>query len=1731
MLNMSEEFYKYISTKLLDTFSSVGQIKNGDKFFIEFDEISQVKNLYDNLKEVAINYGNNTKVKTFKFQYNYGNPYETYSISFNTLKLVIASSDNVTSDYLVTLRNAVTEQKEVWENTALLIIGVNLIDSIQNGMKDLQKKSMPFNINSLTDNLRSEIFSNNNLNKYEKECLNFHLDNMLNDMFETTLWDYEDVLSIINQGKILDEQYPKLGLFPDNKINEENRKQTLKKRIKENHNEFERIAEAHRLENPKDKLEKRYTSSGVTKLNKDNWYETSFNSVKRYINKNNDTIEYYDEHNILNNENITYWEKPENNNKTGLRKRHILIFNPKKLEEITLEFMFDTVLSKSFINKKSQKIANTKGKKLIINLKSNNETTTFNRVTYTHKDISSLKFIFNIAIVNCPEDILEPIKSNYLILPSKKYIQLLNEDPDCTIQIGTGDEKNIITITEEKQEIPISLNDSIIINNENSLFTETNNLIEFQLIYDLLFKIPLAIKENEEKVIPKQAITIWNYKRENKANFIYNENKIIQGSNIFSIDKKFKKFLKLEEQIILEKIFTGNIDINNNIVPEELDLSLEIKEKYNNILNYYENLETESSLCGYPSLVYLDDTLEELYKDFLLAYNKEIENITEDQSLSDYPKKFNLSKIGIFKSINNIYYSSLSPLNMAYQIELKHELKNEHIEESLLNRLTADNLLPYIYNDNNELFKPFTQNIAKEWIKYEKEVEINLGSTNKFIAKVIEEKMNKFIKTFSYLFDLNHPAQFKINIINIQNDKEIVRGVFNFIYSYIKKSRNIIPVELNIYNNNDNSYFDYFFKCNNASDLNEIFDIKLNSKDLDPSDILRIIQNNITYYKIDKNHKKTFEYAHISFYKSTTNMRSSNSNMENIETGVYLNGLLSETTAFKSGNNYKVGFGTKGLLSKNSLLLRTAINTNEIIHNTKNNGEDIYSKGKSITIKPKTPEFDDVELLYDKSVWVTFIEPLFGLEYFDQNENLIIVHYSEQYTSSNKYDTITVSNQNQEYENIIKLFLNENNFVSDNEHIANNLKIFNGINGEWLLRVISDNNPINRDKLSIISAIKYILSILHNENIIWIPISLDEINRICKTINVTIDSKLHKLLNNTHNVDYILFVGFEFDEEYNVDIVYYPIEIKNDIENIEDLISNDNIINISYIFNSELFKDPNSFKSKFFRNFIIQIALANYKKLSLTNLWNNTKNIMENIKPNLLNDNYNFSVEIKKYIFDCAMFNFREDLENIKIHSDNKIQFFEIPKIYAFEGISDNLSAIIKKIKEGNIIIPGNTHELYNYKPKIQKISKYSNDTYKDTKINQPSEQIKDNTHEKENIYEENEDNSENHNLSINYKPHRFDSFNQEIPLNQVRTLIGTIPHSNKKISIEYGHKELSNRHVLISGKSGYGKTYFMQCLIYEMSKQKIPTLIIDYSDAFTESELQEELIEYLGDNLKIFNVKKDKFPLNPFRKNFEDDYLDISSTIKTIFSSVYNIGPIQENTLLTTIFEQLNEHEEDMNFNHLKNALINNNDKNSLSVLSQINEFLLYDPFINDGTFDWSCLDKRSSNVIIIQLHGYSKNIQRIITEFILWDLWNYKLVYGSEEKPFNIVLDEAQNLDFSTDKSPSVKILKEGRKKGWSAWFATQTISGIIKKTGENPFNIAENIIYFHPTDKIKNVASDFTINNEDKIEWTEKLSNLKKGECIFVGPTKNSENKLNPSKPFYLKIDSLSDRKLNL
>ena len=369
--------------------------------------------------------------------------------------------------------------------------------------------------------------------------------------------------------------------------------------------------------------------------------------------------------------------------------------------------------------------------------------------------------------------------------------------------------------------------------------------------------------------------------------------------------------------------------------------------------------------------------------------------------------------------------------------------------------------------------------------------------------------------------------------------------------------------------------------------------------------------------------------------------------------------------------------------------------------------------------------------------------------------------------------------------------------------------------------------------------------------------------------------------------------------------------------------------------------------------------------------------------------------------------------------------------------------------------------------------------------------------------------------------------------LEDIRGLIGTAEGSSHEIFWEFGSPEINNRHMLIQGASGYGKSYFIQRMLKELSNQGIPSIIIDYTDGFKKSKLEPEFKDSLGDRIEQHNVLFNKFPLNPFKKHLieydeehvpEPDVL-VASRFKDVISSVYNFGDQQEIAIYNAVISGLSKYGDEMDLIKFKEELIKQDSSYASSALSKLTQFLDMMPF-ETNDFDWSDIDNAGGKVIIIQLSGYPKDVQKIMSEFILWDLWNYKANSGDEDNPFIVVLDEAQNLSFS-EKSPCGKILTEGRKFGWSGWFATQFLKGALKVDEINRLENASEKIYFHPNENsISDIAGNLSKDNSDKKMWEQKLSKLNKGQCIVHGHLRDSSGEVYSANPVCVDISQISN-----
>jgi DNA phosphorothioation-dependent restriction protein DptH len=382
---------------------------------------------------------------------------------------------------------------------------------------------------------------------------------------------------------------------------------------------------------------------------------------------------------------------------------------------------------------------------------------------------------------------------------------------------------------------------------------------------------------------------------------------------------------------------------------------------------------------------------------------------------------------------------------------------------------------------------------------------------------------------------------------------------------------------------------------------------------------------------------------------------------------------------------------------------------------------------------------------------------------------------------------------------------------------------------------------------------------------------------------------------------------------------------------------------------------------------------------------------------------------------------------------------------------------------------------------------------------------------------------------------------NKEAPSGRI--LLGETVPNGHPVYWEFDHPGLENRHMLIFGSSGQGKTYAIQGMLCEMSKFKQNSLIIDYTYGFLPNHLEHVTKEVLKPAQHV--VRNDPLPINPFLPQMSDNggivisenSNSVAKRIAGLFNSVYSIGDQQYSVLHRAIMESVDSLGSEMNLDHmLKTIESMAEDKkfkaSAQSLHSKLRPFVLDCPFSSGNvSFDWDHLFMKQDPLCnIFQLAGMDMHSARLITEFILWDLYGHLQSKGKKTDPKVIVLDEVQNLDHQ-EGSPLSKYLREGRKFGLSLILATQTMSNMKKDERDRMF-MAEHKLFFKPADtELKAFAELAAMITRQKVDdWIRKLSTLSKGECYSIGKTLDANGDKLISRALKIRIASMEERSFN-
>lgn len=1685
---MLDQFYNYLSEKIINFFKD-NPLTSGAKYNIQFETDEQVRGLYESLKK-------NTLYRQYEYKDKDGEvKYSSYFLNFDGIKLIVASTmDDVQPDFLTRLRNMVG-MEEGYEDKAILFIHNTTLDSIMGGTESFSKEGMPFHIDSIQNDIKVKI-TKSTFTEVDKAIIDLDLkrkkDVLLGE--SNSIFEYKDLLETINGTCIEKNQYRNFGLFFDSKLRDFSGKE-LNKRLSANATYYSRVDEIHNYGNPELQLEKYFEEKGIEKLSKDNWRDVDFKEVNKSIEAKKETkpLEYKSS--------SEEWDKEEGTSKARSRIRNIIVFNESNVDEHEIEFNFDDTVYKEYLSFEGEMKAITSGKKIKATIFNKPDKSNFYKIVY--KNEKGLKFEFKIVMLICNSKALDSIKTKFSIVAKKKSNYIL---------LNTNDQA--VSFNEYESEVVnyelLNNNDKIDLNENERLDIRISESFDYDGDSDLaLFNLKIGgrytafgIKGTSEKTVPIEGFRVWKLKREKKADFkLSGDNKLQQGTKEYFARDEFRRNIEFEKQIIdLEGLYFK--DTSDGLMIIDLEVNSLLQKKYNDIIKYYK---LSRKL---PSLTYLNDELKALYKSFIDAYLEAINNIEEGSYLTKEDK--NLFKIGVIKrevDDREILFTPLHPLNIIYQLQINGEIDDEVMGDDTLKKYTSTYLLPYIVGFEDSLYIPMEQYHSPEWKYYVDEKLPRYKSSRDFVSKLVNEKIEEFVGHFKYMFDMGHNAPIKINLINTGDSKEILQGIFKYYIKQLKsnKSGNILPIELFIYSDKNitNAFEEVAFN-DDIESLKKQYYIDLKVDEMSEEDVLDLYREKVRFYS--KNVENGIEYAHITFLEMNNDARTITSNMDDIKSGVILNGSISGLPSVFLGDSYRTGFGTQ-YSNENNDLMKVAILLNAL---DASSGGEPFSRRQCKAISIPNNSKCILEKIYEASHWVTFINPKVDLNFFKNDpeaKDLLIIHYSDQYTTAGGYDAITVTRKSTPYQKVIEEFLTNKEVENAEYYSPSIINMFNAVNGDWLLRLLSSKSHFPREKISILSAIKLALAKFKKDNVIWVPISLEEILRVSggaglKQTEGFFSAKNLGFEKNGATSDDILLVGIE-EKKNEVLVHYYPIEVKigeNSATYIQKGI--EQAKSTKKIFNETLLEDEEgnlSSTQKIYRNFLMQLVVTSAEKLNLYNVCseeNWSKIIDSDLRRKLLNEEYRISESFDHKMGEAAVISFKrglvfrdakieDDVMVIEMSEEDGINYItksvtEIREIIGLE--TDNGDELLEDTIDTVEVEEVKDKDEINVLPIVAEGRGDENIFVPETIIDPPSTNIS---------YEITEDKEEKRNIEI---------------------LFGTNQNNNKKIYwYPNDTDKVFHTNTGIIGTMGTGKTQFTKSLItqlyreskYNLDGKDIGILIFDYKGDYNKSKT--DFVE--ATNARVFELFH--LPFNPLSLVTEGNLkpmlpLHTANSLKETLAKAFGLGIKQETLLRDLIMEAYESRGIIKNrpdtWNNpaptLKDVYDMYTSREDLkedslyAAFSNLIDFEIFEPDPNETKSLFDLIN----GVTVIDLSGYDPGIQNLVVAITLDLFYAQMQAYGHSKIERNIrqinkmiLVDEADNF-LSKNFASLKKILKEGREFGVGTILSTQLLSHF--STGENDY--ANYIL----TWVIHNVAE---LNNKE-IKYIFNTQNKSDDESLF-------------------------------
>lgn len=1402
------------------------------------------------------------------------------------------------------------------------------------------------------------------------------------------------------------------------------------------------------------------------------------------------------------------------------RTKNLIIFNLEKYCKIHIQMTYNAKISNSGIMADDSEMTK-EGKQI---------TFTFNRegITFHKLEINDaangITYIFKVCIIDiAPEFMYQTIK--HCVFIDYKKTKKNSRVKLAGVGVNLIFNKNGSTINScklEDNEVYACKYDERLL-----LFTSEEELSNFGsgIKIDINFSgvvVPFTLYPDEVKSIEITGRKILREKIATEKSFEFDAGAILSDTQEYFAKANLLRELRTEQQIIDNEILCGSVKnfyVSDcvKIETSNLNLSAELRNAYLEMLRVYKKKKT------IPTLAYIGTDLLEVIFKYIAAFEKCFSNLQDGENLShEQEDALLLGTISVDRRAEEILMTPFHPLNMKYQLALIQERGMEYATDIVIDRLNSVNLLPYIQR-SKKIYKVSDQLFSQEWKYYAPVENKKYRGSRRYVPKLVEEKISEFLSHFRYIFEDINNKVVRINLINMGDCSEVFIGLTQYFIHAINRNADIDKLnrfEIHIYTDD--------FRGNVFSNIKEYVSLKeylaeqklfvVNGTTMNTLE--GILSKNIQCY-FHKDNGKNYEYTHISFYEMESEITSEQATMNQIETGISLNGILSGIPSSKYGHKYRTGYGTK--YASQSPLVKMASLYNALMQ-VESSGNP-YHAGTSISTQIDEQAENKMEYIYASSNWVVFVDPKVDLDFFSEKEatsDLLIIHYSDQYTSSSGYDAITVTHKSQQYSLVIQEYLKLKGVVAEIQDVHKIINLFNAVNGDWLLRLVSSkrgnkDSTFSREKISIVAAIKFMLAYLKHEDVIWVPISLEEMLRVSGGAGLSKDEGVLSAKNlgfdKGPTSDDLLFIGL--NRSGDVPKIYlYPTEVKTGINDdsvikkaFEQASATANGLHDAFNLGGDIM---DTILYKVNRNFLMQMLVTSCKKMQVYHV-DDSQNwdiILNDFREAILNEQYEMSEDIQELLGKGAVLSFRKALvERRTSFKEDSINFIEMPENDEFGLILKDVIDIFAEISNGK-------------EPEMMLLEQCAVESLTGdlSKLSvgklEEQEDIDNLEGGAEKTTEDKNDDEEYHD-SVDDSATETEEEHEKLDIPGMKILFGKNDQDGKPVLwMPNDTSQLFHTNTGIIGTMGTGKTQFTKSIITQLYMQQkynvdaldLGILIFDYKGDYNESK--QDFVEMT--NAKI--LKPYHLPFNPLALVKSAVFKPLlpthtANTFKDTISKVYNLGPKQQATLLQCIMDTytasgINPSDpstwdgEAPTFDQVYNHYANDDEiKKGDSLAAALDKLHLFQIFEGNPSATKS-LFEILNGVVVIDLSGYDSDIQSLIVAITLDLFYSQMQASGSSKMEGNyrqltklILVDEADN--FMSEGFPTLKkILKEGREFGVGTILSTQ----FLKHFGSGDDDYSKYILTWvvHNVSDLKNSDVDFVFKTEAKSQENQVLFN---------------------------------------